>query len=775
MPVPLLEIERTKRKKLENDMIQLKRKYKTLQQKLRRKNRKIESMKDVINEIKNRKWISETNASNLEDQFSGITKEVIQNQLRNNGKGATGRRYSEEFKQFALTVYFYSPKAYNFLRKVFFLPHQSSIRNWTSSVNCEPGFLSEALADLQRQSEENVDMSECALILDGMSIRKQILYCQRLAKYVGFTDYGNLVPEGAETPASEALVFMLVGLKSRWKCPVGYFLIDKTDAETQASLVKQCLSLASDNGLSIRSVTCDGTNTNVKTLKLLGCKFGKDFDAFVPTFKHPSRDYLVYGIPDACHMLKNARNCLGNLKILKNASGEEIKWEYISRLHELQLREGFNLCNKLNSTHIHWSTCKMKVKVAAQTLSSSVADALEFLEKSARLPEFQGCGPTIKFIRHIDMLFDILNSRHRLQTGYKQPLTRNNIDYREKSLKEISTYLLTLTNEKGQKIIQHRRKAFVQGFVSAAKAVVDLARDLLFREVNPFGYLLTYKVSQDHIELLFCCIRDRGGFNNNPNVVQFKAAMRQILIKNSIIVTSAGNCLSFESKSIGSLFSLKWSKRRTPFIDQVQSGESNGMASDAEQQLINQLLEDVNISSLQENVLYYISGWILRKIIDSVDCHECAESLMKESTGTGTQRTGYSYESLVTSKDRGGLFYSSYAVHKLVVSCERAFQIHVANNPSKISTGSKLEHKIMMDVLKSQDWSRYFPVISDHGFHVDIIFEDDHLTQILKQVCHRYLNMRLHTYAKRYTREIVNDKKPSVRRVLTKLILFKNN
>ena len=93
-------------------------------------------------------------------------------------------------------------KVHNSLHKVFFLPHQSSIRNWTSSTNCEPGFLSEPLADFQRQSEENVNMSECTQILDGMSINKQIFYCQRLEKYVGFTDYGNLVLEGAEKPAT---------------------------------------------------------------------------------------------------------------------------------------------------------------------------------------------------------------------------------------------------------------------------------------------------------------------------------------------------------------------------------------------------------------------------------------------------------------------------------------------------------------------------------------------------------------------------------------------
>ena len=208
-------------------------------------------------------------------------------------------------------------------------------------------------------------------------------------------------------------------------------------------------------------------------------------------------------------------------------------------------------------------------------------------------------------------------------------------------------------------------------------------------------------------------------------------------------------------------------------INQVKIVPSQGIETDAEQQLLYQLLEDVEISLLQENVLYYISGWILRNIVDSIDCHECAESLVKDSTCT--QSTGYSYESLVSSKDRGGLYHPSHAVHKLVMSCERAFQIHVVNNPQKISFGSKIEHKMMLDVLKSQEWSRYFPAISNHGFHIDIIFEDDHLTQILKQVCHKYLNMRLHTYAKRYTREVVNDKAPSVRRVLTKLILFKNN
>ena len=36
-----------------------------------------------------------------------------------------------------------------------------------------------------------------------------------------------------------------------------------------------------------------------------------------------------------------------------------------------------------------------------------------------------------------------------------------------------------------------------------------------------FKYLLIYKISQDHLELLFRAIRAHGGSSNNPNLKQF--------------------------------------------------------------------------------------------------------------------------------------------------------------------------------------------------------------------------------------------------------------
>ena len=55
-------------------------------------------------------------------------------------------------------------------------------------------------------------------MIDEMVISKQIIYDKLNCKYVGFVEYGNLSVENGEEYASEALVLMLTGLKTYWKC-----------------------------------------------------------------------------------------------------------------------------------------------------------------------------------------------------------------------------------------------------------------------------------------------------------------------------------------------------------------------------------------------------------------------------------------------------------------------------------------------------------------------------------------------------------------------------
>lgn len=80
---------------------------------------------------------------------------------------------------------------------------------------------------------------------------------------------------------------------------------------------------------------------------------------------------------------------------------QEIRWDYLEKLQQLQESEGLRAANKLTRAHINFCRQIMKVRLAAQTLSSSVSKALEFA-RLLGLTAFQGCEGTARFIADVD-------------------------------------------------------------------------------------------------------------------------------------------------------------------------------------------------------------------------------------------------------------------------------------------------------------------------------------------------------------------------------------
>ena len=183
----------------------------------------------------------------------------------------------------------------------------------------------------------------------------------------------------------------------------------------------------------------------------------------------------------------------------------------------------------------------MKVNLAAQALSSSVADALEYCEGKLKMPQFKGCGPTVQFIRVFDRLFDVLNSRNPLARNFKAPIRKANYQYTKRFLDEAREYIRNLKGPDGQSILTSRRKTGFLGFLLCIDAVVGLAEDLVNVENPVLKYLLTYKMSQDHLELFFSAVRAFGGWNNNPTTRQFIAAYKQLMMRHNI-EGGRGNC-----------------------------------------------------------------------------------------------------------------------------------------------------------------------------------------------------------------------------------------
>lgn len=144
-----------------------------------------------------------------------------------------------------------------------------------------------------------------------------------------------------------------------------------------------------------------------------------------------------------------------------------------------------------------------------------------------------------------------MNSRNPVGKGYKQPLRPQSKDTWESMLKTIANYLFTLktvgdNNTHEQLLPTHPRKTFVIGFVATIKSTIEMANSMFAMQECPFKYLLTYKYSRDYLELLFSCIRSRGGWNNNPSSLQLKYALRKMLLSNAVTALKYTNCTDFK-------------------------------------------------------------------------------------------------------------------------------------------------------------------------------------------------------------------------------------
>ncbi|KAI5729271.1 hypothetical protein M8J76_000908 [Diaphorina citri] len=463
------------------------RKIKILQQRLKRRDSKINSLKKLISTLR-KQGGNDNLVQSIENNFDEEFFKILECQFKNKDK-KTGKRYDDSTKTFALTLQFYSPKAYKYVRSIFkSLPHPATIRKWVSVFNCEPGFLEEVFQYLKSQTT-NKDFS---LVLDSMSIRKQVSWDKKNKKMSGYVDLGNGLSDQNETYASEALVFMVVSMKQKFKCPVGYFLVDKISAEVQAELLKSCIKKLNDVGVSVVNVTFDGAQANIKTAKILGC----DFTARDPTFAVDGRNINVS--LDACHMVKLARNTLADKKIITSPNGD-IKWQYLVDLVEEQEKIGLKFANKLSGRHIKFFNKKMNVSLAVQTLSASTANAIEFLMSSGH-PKFKDAEATIEFIRNIDKLFDALNSRNPFEKGLKRPLFPERREEWETFFSKSIDYLNSLTID-GQNILNHQRKMFALGFITSYRDYeFTKAVDLGGLKLPSFGVLEIVKKAENFFQ-----------------------------------------------------------------------------------------------------------------------------------------------------------------------------------------------------------------------------------------------------------------------------------
>ena len=112
---------------------------------------------------------------------------------------------------------------------------------------------------------------------------------------------------------------------------------------------------------------------------------------------------------DPLHLLKNVRN---NLKKADLQVGDNmVSWQHIVDFYNFDKSQKIQMAPKLKDKHIDLPPFgSMRVNLAAQVLSHTVAAGISTLVALKQLPEDAKC--TAEFIEHFDVLFNSFNSRN---------------------------------------------------------------------------------------------------------------------------------------------------------------------------------------------------------------------------------------------------------------------------------------------------------------------------------------------------------------------------
>lgn len=665
--------------------------------------------------------------------------------------GKTGRTYPPEVRSFALTLHFYSPRAYEYVRRVYQkkLPAQRTLQKWYESINGQPGCSKEAITAIKIKTDEAKCKNKkiiANLVMDEVSIRKHIEYNKSHKKFYGYVDFGNkhIDDNTVQREAKEALTFMVTAVNDHWKIPVAYFLVNGLTSNEKSNILKEVLIFLTQSDIVVSSVTFDGAATNLSMAKLLGAQLNPE--KMTSYFKHPVTNENVYIFLDICHMLKLVRNTMAS-KLLVDGDGNLIMWSYIDKLEKLQNLNGIRLANKINSNHINFDGQKMKTKLAAQTLSLSVAASLNYLKKSND-SEFQNCEATANFLTTFNNIFDMCNSKSKFSRKFKRPFRKNTyqgyFDYIDHAIEYIKG--LKIYTETGEKFILNSNcKTRFLGFIMALNNFKLMYVEYCQSLEPKLEYMLTFKFSQDHLEQIFAIIRSRGGWNNNPTALQFASAYKRMLIHNELKSSKNANCIDACQTSILTVSSSNinvWSNEINN--EDLLSENSN----DSEILYLNPLVHDTVV---------YISGFVQRKIFIMLKCYECLTAL---KNGENEQNT-----ILIDLKQFSGCSLTK-PIKDIVTLCKIAEkQLSIYEHSQKLKQNSFF-NKLIADCFRNVP-TNILNKIDDHILDCNPL--ENHKYLLIKLIFEQYLNIKLYHVGKSTT---LSFQKKSIRQKYNKTVIF---
>ncbi|NXF40288.1 THAP9 transposase, partial [Nyctibius bracteatus] len=688
---------------------------------------------NILRELAEKQQLSEETVSLLQAQFSADLPCELHSWRHM-------AEYSPEMRQFACILHLYHIKAYDYLRKIFPLPHPYSLTKQVSIhsfiLNAAAGFSNDIFLRLQEKVERGEQAYRyCALMVQDMSLQKQQEWDPQTQRLTGFIDLGAGVLDADEAPlASEVIILMAVGISSPWTAPLGYFFVNGATGHLLAQLFHQTINKLNNIGIMVLAVTSGATARGAETARALGIRI--DPERIQCTFQHPpgSAHSITYFF-DICHALQLIRNALQCFQKMEWLS-DTVWWQHVVELAALWEQRVLELCNPKSGGCGSEESYHLKVNLATLLFSEGVADALEHLQKLG-LASFQNCSGTVKFVRLMSHLCDVFHGRGPYRKGLKGYLLAGNYTKITHLFNEAKSCFVTLTDSLGRHIIKSKRKLGFLSFLLNAESLKSLYTNYVCPESTPSYHFLTYAFSLDPLDLFLRALQQACGTSGSPTCTMFQAAYHKLLASCSLAPGSP------HSSGSGSL-DISLSRRRDLTLGSVRAQYNPGHGRTVVTEYpycaglllhgsaLSNALTDL---SLHAQSVTCTAGFVAEQLASDLQCEACFASLFESDESR--LRCG----SVLYIKKLGGVSLPSASVYHITSISEQVLNWYGKvgdNNKNTKLWHVSLEQKVFQELLGE---SPLFPTLTNHLFDGELCV-NNHYTILVKEITQCYLNIR---------------------------------
>lgn len=607
-------------------------------------------------------------------------------------------------------------KGYKFLRddKNYPFPSIRTQQLYLKNLHFDCGILSEVFGLLEKKIQfMSTAERDCGLVLDEMSIDQSYSYCNNNKKYFG----GVTIAKQAGR-ATHGLIFMLVGIYSRWKQIVAYhFTGNSIPAGSLQSIVVEIIGRAEALGLKVHFITSDCGPNNVVMWNDFGLKHTKKDALNTQALQHPVRHSDCFEIlPDATHVFKSCvQGWVRNKYIFLpeqtvNENGLTTNVADIFHLRDLvdfEKGKGLKMASRLTFKEVDFLNGNhldaMKVANSYKLVNHDVAAALRFMSAETNRSELLA---TAFWIETVWRWFKLMTSRQ-----FNLALSLEKINVYNQTISYLRFYRIFIFE--CQVGIQKKWKPWQTASILCTNSVLRLQHHFLYSQNYPAVY--TARFTQDCVENVFSLIRFK---QKRPTALQFKDNLK-LLSVSQFMTQIPGSSYASDDR--------EWLMDLTTSIRNLnpQNTNSNNNTRDIENlievEYSNDVFEDTLFDNSERNQIYHVGGYILRSVtMNYTVCEACLSPCISDSPYLK------SFTKYTILKDYTGdaLFYITEPVYMFFVALERIFR----ENISSMSTSDNIPSQMtaLMMLIRTS------------------IFEECH--EIRRKIIDRFVTFRLRIY-----------------------------